>query len=261
MAGRTASRPLGRPGAVSAIRAAISLAALAALATLAAPLGLAAQERRDSTRADSARRVERVVITGVRTPAAVGGTGALVVRPDSLRMSPAPSLEEALRETPFLLVRQNSRGEMELSVRGSDSRQAAVLVDGVPLTLGWDHRTDPSLVPLSGVQQLVLVRGLSSVLYGPNVLGGVVDLGIGRATSGFAPAIVTEPEAWFGTGVDQYGDRVLSAGAAAPLRTSGTGSVVFRAGAGYRQRDGFRVTAAANDVTAVDNLRTNSDLQ
>jgi iron complex outermembrane receptor protein len=223
-----------------------------------------AQEVRDSTLRRVGRdtaRVAPVVVTGARAPAAVGGASAVVLRLDSLRSSPAPVLEQALREMPFVLVRQNSRGEMELSVRGSDSRQAAVLVDGVPLTLGWDHRTDPSLVPLSGVQQIVLVRGLSSVLYGPNVLGGVVDLGIGRATSGFAPAMATQPEAWLGTGVDQYGDRVLSAGAAAPLRTNGAGSVVLRAGGGYRQRDGFRVTAAANDVTAVDDLRTNSDLQ
>jgi iron complex outermembrane receptor protein len=36
---------------------------------------------------------------------------------------------------------------------------------------------------------------------------------------------------------------------------------VLRAGGGYRQLDGFRVTAAANDATSVDDLRTNSDLQ
>lgn len=222
-----------------------------------------AQDVRDTTRqgpADTAR-VAPVIVTGTRTPAAVGGASAVVLEPYAIRSSPAPVLEQALRELPFVLVRQNSRGEIELSVRGSDSRQAAVIVDGVPLTLGWDHRTDPSLVPLSGVQQLVLVRGLSSVLHGPNVLGGVVDLGIGRAAGGVAPPTATQREAWFGTGVDQYGDRVLSAGAATPLATNSGSSVVVRAGGGYRQRDGFRVTAAANDVTAVDALRTNSDLR
>lgn len=250
MTGSTATRPPGHPFAVHAIRAAISLV------TLAAPLGLAAQERRDSTRADSARQVERVVITGVRTPAAVGGTGALVVRPDSLRMSPAPLLEEALRETPFVLVRQNSRGEMELSVRGSDSRQAAVLLDGIPLTLGWDHRTDPSLVPVSGVQSLVFVRGLSTLLNGPNVLGGVIELGLGRSDVGGG----ARTQAWAGTALDQDGGRAFSVGGAVPV-TLGSGSLTLRAGGGYRERDGFRVTTEARDSTADDNLRTNSDLR
>jgi iron complex outermembrane recepter protein len=224
-----------------------------------------AQEPRDTTppvAADTgARRVTGIVVTGVRTPAAVGGASAVVVRPDSLRASPAPVLEQALRETPFVLVRQNSRGEIELSVRGSDSRQAAVMVDGVPLTLGWDHRTDPSVVPLSGVQHIVVVRGLSSLLYGPNVLGGVIDLAVGRGEGGSGVAASRQTEAWLATGVDRYGGRALSAGGAAPLRVSSTSSLVLRAGGGYRQREGFRVTAAANDLTAVDDLRTNSDLR
>jgi iron complex outermembrane receptor protein len=224
-----------------------------------------AQEPRDTTppvAADTgARRVTGIVVTGVRTPAAVGGASAVVVRPDSLRASPAPVLEQALRETPFVLVRQNSRGEIELSVRGSDSRQAAVMVDGVPLTLGWDHRTDPSVVPLSGVQHIQVVRGLSSLLYGPNVLGGVVDLALGRGDRADAGGASSRAEAWLGTGVDRYGGRALSAGGATPLRIGGTRSLVLRAGGGYRQRDGFPVTAAANDATAVDDLRTNSDLR
>ncbi len=233
--------------------------------TLVTGAATSAQEPRDTTRrrdaaADTAR-VAGIVVTGARTPAAVGGASAVVLRVDSLHVSPAPVLEQVLREMPFVLVRQNSRGEIELSVRGSDSRQAAVLVDGVPLTLGWDHRTDPSVVPLSGVQQIVAVRGLSSLLYGPNVLGGVVELAIGRPAAGAALPAPPQPEAWLGTGVDQYGDRVLSAGGAVPLGTGTTSSVVLRAGGGYRQREGFRVTAAANDATAVDDLRTNSDLR
>ena len=83
-------------------------------------------------------------------------------------------------------VRRNSRGEMELSVRGSDSRQAAVLMDGVPLTLGWDHRADPSLVPLGGVERITLVRGLQSLLHGPNVLGESL-------TYGWGPTMYTYP--------------------------------------------------------------------
>ena len=95
---------------------------------LAAPAALVAQARRDTTAADSARRVERVVITDSRTPTTTGGASAVVIRPDSLPIptTPAPLLEQVLRQTPFVLVRQNSRGEVELSVRGSDSRQAAV---------------------------------------------------------------------------------------------------------------------------------------
>lgn len=216
---------------------------------------LVAQQPRDSL-ADTARRIERIVVRAARQPATVGGTGAVVLRPDSLRGSPAPVLEEALRAMPFVLVRQNSRGEMELSVRGSDSRQAAVIVDGVPLTLGWDHRTDPSLVPLSGVQELVLVRGLSSLLHGPNVLGGIVELGIGGRAAVGTPTRA----AWAATGVDHTGGYALSIGAAVPL-PSPRGSLTLRAGGGFRDRRGVPLPAALRDTFATSSLRAGSDLQ
>src|SRR5687767_9596 len=137
--------------------------AVVLLAAGMAPATLASQTPRDSLRADSAaQKLKAVTVTETRAAGTTGGASAVVIKPAELRSSPAPLLEEALRESPFVHVRQNSRGEMEISVRGSDSRQAAVLMDGVPLSIGWDHRTDPSIVPISGVQRLVIVRGLSS---------------------------------------------------------------------------------------------------
>ena len=105
-----------------------------------------------------------------------------------------PTLEQVLRQTPFVLVRQNSRGEVELSVRGSDSRQAALLLDGLPLTLGWDHRTDASLIPTTGVRRVTLVRGLSSVLTGPNALGGVIAVDLNTPTNQRGTAGTMDPQ-------------------------------------------------------------------
>jgi outer membrane receptor for ferrienterochelin and colicin len=74
----------------------------------------------DSARADTAaQKLKAVQVTETRAAAAVGGASVIVIKPENLRSSPAPLLEEALRESPFVHVRQNSRGEMELSVRGS----------------------------------------------------------------------------------------------------------------------------------------------
>ena len=28
-----------------------------------------------------------------------------------------------------------------------------MLLDGVPITLGWDHRTDPSVIPITGADR------------------------------------------------------------------------------------------------------------
>lgn len=230
-------------------------ASLISTILFAIPTGLFAQQR-DTVRSDSARALRPVTVTETRAPATVGGASAVIVKPGELRASPAPLLEQALRESPFVHVRQNSRGEMELSIRGSDSRQVAVLMDGVPLTLGWDHRTDPSLVPVTGAHSLVIVRGLGSLLYGPNTLGGTIEVShddvFGRLGNG---------RVWGGVGVDETAAWVASAGAGRELEGVGGGVLSIRTGGASRAREGFALPAGARDPTAVDGLRTNSDLR
>ena len=226
------------------------------LAGLLLASALHAQSRSDSARVDSVGRlISPIKVSASRVAAVVGGAAAVVISPAELRASPAPMLDQALRESPFVLVRQNSRGEMEISVRGSDSRQAAVLMDGVPLTLGWDHRTDPSLIPITGSERLVIVRGLSSLVNGPNTLGGSIEIvhdAYGQPKGGAA---------WAGVGVDQYRASVASVGYGRRLAEFGGGALSFRAGAAHRQRDGFKLPNGAIDTTAQDGLRTGSDFE
>ncbi|MCH8982177.1 site-2 protease family protein, partial [candidate division KSB1 bacterium] len=68
----------------------------------------------------------------------------------------------------------------EQSFKDAVGGPIAVLVDGVPLTMGWDHRTDLSIIPLTAARSIHLLRGLSSLLYGPNVLAGVVSVDVAR---------------------------------------------------------------------------------
>jgi len=222
---------------------------------LAAPAAGRAQAA-DSVRADSAvQRLGVVSVSSARSTGIVGGVAAVYISPPELRSSPAASLDQALREAPFVLVRQNSRGEMEISVRGSDSRQAAVLLDGVPITLGWDHRTDPSLIPVTGAERLVIVRGLGSLLNGPNTLGGSIEVthdAFGQPRAGRFSA---------GFGLDQFGSTVSTIGFGKLLGEFGGGALSFLAGGAHRQRDGVALPNGAIDTTAKDDLRTGTDLE
>lgn len=231
-------------------------AALAALVLLAVPSAAQSQTAGDSARADSAtRQLQSVTVSASRAAGVVGGAGAVIIKPEALRSSPAPLLDQALRESPFVLVRQNSRGEMEISVRGSDSRQAAVLLDGVPMTLGWDHRTDPSLIPITGTERLVIVRGLGSLLNGPNTLGGSIEIShdvAGQPSSG---------RLWAGAGVDQYGAMVGTLGYGRRVAEFGGGGLSLRTGVAHRDRNGVALPHGAVDPTEKDGLRTGTDLK
>jgi iron complex outermembrane receptor protein len=174
-----------------------------------------------------------ITVSVARPALTVGGSSTVVVDLDSLGTLPSPSLEQVLRAMPLIQIRQNSRGEMQPALRGSEDRQIAVLMDGVPLTVGWDHRTDMSIIPLSAARNVTLVRGLSSVLYGPNTLGGVVD---NVSVTGGHLVEDTDHE-W-----------------------------VFRAGGGFTDRSGVPVSKEALDDASLraqflseDALRLNSD--
>lgn len=192
---------------------------------------------------------------------ATGGVGAVEMRLDSLGSVPIPTLEQALREMPLVRVRVNSRGEAQPSLRGATDRQIAVLVDGVPLTLGWDHRADLSIIPLTAARSVTLLRGLSSVLHGPNVLAGVVEVDVARGNLRMEPPA----PATFSLAVDETGGLTVGA-TGARLVESGDDHWVLQAGAGFRDRSG--VTLPDSDslepgeralLTRDGELRLNSD--
>ena len=237
------------------VRALFSTVAAAGL-TLGLSGVLHAQATAETPADSAARLLKAVTITETRASGIAGGAAAVLIKAEALRSSPAPLLEQALRESPFVHVRQNSRGEMELSVRGSDSRQAAVLLNGIPLSLGWDHRTDPSLIPITGTEQIVFVRGLGSVLKGPNSLGGTIE--ISHATT------VTPEESGKlrgGVGIDENSAFVVSAGTGVRLGAPMGGPLSLQVGMAHRDRKGVTLPDGAVDPTANDGLRTGTDLQ
>ncbi len=172
--------------------------------------------------------VEGLVVQVAR-PTSTGGVSAVEADLDSLEVPPAPTLEQALRAFPLVQVRANSRGETQPALRGSGERQIAILVDGVPITLGWDHRTDLSIVPLTAARQLRLVRGLPSVLAGPNVLAGLIEVEVAR---GDVEGRIASSAA---ASVDDVGGRSASGSGGG---TALSGMLRFRAGLGHKGRPG-----------------------
>jgi len=70
----------------------------------------------------------------------------------------------------------NSRGEALFSIRGSPERHVVVALDGIPLVVPWDERSDLSMLPLDAVGGIEAKRGVHSALDGVHALAGRVDL-------------------------------------------------------------------------------------
>ena len=226
---------------------------------------LCAQEP-DSIVSDSVGVFSRVflmeelrVSTGQKVRA-VGGVGVLEISVDSIGGLPVPTLEQALRKSPLVRVRKNSRGEAQPNLRGGRDRQVAILMDGIPLTLGWDHRTDLSIIPLTSAESVSINRGLSSVLQGPNVLAGAIEIDVSGGASGERlPKPVT-----LDLGMDHVGSKVIGS-SGERLLDFGNGELFVKMGAGIRMRPGSSVPDFEGhprfraEMLYDGNLRLNSD--
>ncbi len=201
----------------------------------------------DSIPPDSARVLGGITVRVARPAITVGGASAVVMDLDSLGGMPSPSMDEVLRSMPLIQIRQNSRGEVQPALRGSEDRQITILMDGVPLSIGWDHRTDMSIIPLTAARSVTLVRGLSSVLYGPNTLGGVVEVDVAR---GKGQVEAVDPFS-FGFSIDETGANNMSVTAGRLI--SGTSHQwVVRGGGGFSDRRGYPIS---NEVLRDKSLR------
>ncbi|TCK09179.1 Fe(3+) dicitrate transport protein [Marinobacterium mangrovicola] len=106
-----------------------------------------------------------------------------VVSAEELHERGALNLEDALRSTPGLQVLDETGTGIlpNIGVRGMNplrSERVQFLVDGYPIAIGPYTNVGVSLFPvtLPSVDSIDMVRGGAAVHYGPNNLGGVVNL-------------------------------------------------------------------------------------
>lgn len=121
---------------------------------------------------------DSIVVSATRTENNLSTTpaNAYVVTAQELARSQRVNVLDALRASPGVAVLQTARrgGVTSLFVRGGESDYTKVLVDGIPLN-DAGGAFDFSDLTTDGAQQVELVRGASSALYGSDAMSGVLQ--------------------------------------------------------------------------------------
>lgn len=97
------------------------------------------------------------------------------IEPAEIERQDAADVSELARLVPATHVQTNSRGQTILYFRNAGDRQVGQFFDGALLNIPWDNRVDISLVPASVVGEMTVAKGVPSVQYGANVLGGAIN--------------------------------------------------------------------------------------
>ncbi len=100
-----------------------------------------------------------------------------VIKPALINNKNTTSIETALEQVPGLTIIDNDpqiRGGSGFTF-GVGSR-VAVVVDGIPLLSGDAGRPEWSYIPVENIEQVEIIKGASSVLYGSSALSGVINV-------------------------------------------------------------------------------------
>jgi len=116
-----------------------------------------------------------VVVTAEQSPTSL--TSSLrEVNDWTIHQRQIQTIAEAVGITPGGYISIGSRNEMVVQLRGIEQRQIAVLLDGVPIYVPYDGLVDLGQMPVGAVEKITVTRGNSSILYGPNSLGGSINI-------------------------------------------------------------------------------------
>ena len=141
-----------------------------------------------------------------------------------LQAQQAGSAAEILTGVPGSSVTVGDKNSSEIMIRGFTSRDVLVMVDGRPINEPYYGTIDLSTIGVGNIAKIKVVKGASTVRYGPNAMGGVVNIITGGAYDG-SPVDVRMT---FGSGRE--------------IRTD----IVHR---GYRNNFGYQIHAGRNTTS------------
>lgn len=175
----------------------------------------------------AADELEAVVVTAARVAQPISeviGSVTVITR-EEIEKRQAGSLQDLLRgELGIDISNNGGPGKISsLYLRGANSSQTLILVDGVRLGSATAGTTSIEFIPVEQIERIEIVRGPRSSLYGSDAIGGVIQI-FTRSNDSFSA----------GVGTGSYNTQNYSAGFGMQGDT-----LRFSVNGNYLQTDGF----------------------
>ncbi len=119
-----------------------------------------------------------VTATRIETPITELLADVTVINRETLQQAGQGSLRDVLAQQPGVQITTNGsyRSTTGIFLRGATSSQSIVLVDGIRVGSATSGGASIENLPLERIERIEILRGAASALYGPDAVGGVIQI-------------------------------------------------------------------------------------
>jgi iron complex outermembrane receptor protein len=127
------------------------------------------KEKQDTSMTGRVFRLGEITVTAMQDKA--------VIKAEENEQFNRMDIAHSLNIMPSLALSNfGARNESTIYLRGFDLRQIPVYIDGIPVYVPYDGYIDMGFFSTFDLSEIDVSKGFSSMLYGPNTLGGSINL-------------------------------------------------------------------------------------
>ncbi|MDR1618086.1 MAG: TonB-dependent receptor [Treponema sp.] len=117
-----------------------------------------------------------LVVTGAKVEQDISETveAVEVITAEEIARMGAKTVAEVMQNIPGVVIYDHPQSTVMM--QGFSGEYVKVLIDGMEITGDVGGATPVSMIPVSDIERIEIVRGASSVLYGSDAMGGVINI-------------------------------------------------------------------------------------
>jgi outer membrane receptor for ferrienterochelin and colicins len=163
---------------------------------------------------DEGGRNPVLVVTGAKVEQDISETveAVEVITGEEIARMGAKTVAEVMQNIPGVVIYDHPQATVMM--QGFEGAYVKVLIDGIEITGDVGGATPVNMIPVSDIERIEIIRGASSVLYGSDAMGGVINIITRKPDKGklsarlkeeFASNIRSYSEGYIGYANDLFG--------------------------------------------------------
>jgi vitamin B12 transporter len=183
-------------------------------------------------------QVDPIIVTATRTPTRANDVLAdyVYIGPEEIAAAAQSTITELLQRQRGVEISNNGGGVQSVFLRGANSAQTLVLIDGVRTTSMLNGGAAWAAIPVPIIDHIEIIFGPQSSLYGSDAIGGVINI---FTKKGVGPTKVSAS-----TGYGTYGTSISDASIYGS--TGGDKNTSYSVSATTENTAGFNTIASNN---------------